>query len=302
MSFRQVVVRKSEKIKLSNECICIVNNEKEIRVPLEDVFIVLIEDPNTVITTRIITECVKNKICIIICDEKYLPTALISGYNQHHRMLYVLESQLNLSYEVKSKLWQELITSKLYNQYLTVKYTSNIENDLKLLKNYSKDVKKADIDNREGIAAKIFFKSVYGTEFIRFYDDAINHAMNYGYTILASAITRELVAHGIDPKLGIWHESKTNALNLSYDIVEVFRPLVDYCIYENMHYIQNELTLKIRKEMIKLLNVRMELEGKMQTVQYCISKIVVNYVGILEGKKTSLTLPKITKVDFHISE
>ncbi len=300
--FRQVVIRKSERIKLSNSNLCIVNEKKEIKIPLEDIFIIIIEDPNTVITTRIIAECVKNKICIITCDEKYLPCAIVSGFNQHHRALYVLQSQLGLTFETKAILWQQLISTKIYNQYLVVKHTSNIENDIELLKKYSSTVKESDIDNREGIAAKVFFKSLYGTEFIRFYDDAINHAMNYGYTVIASAITRELIAYGIDPKLGIWHDSKANSFNLSYDIVEVFRPLVDYCIYENSHKIYEELTLEMRKELINLLNVRVEMEGKMQTVQYCISNIVRSFVGVLEGKRKVLILPKIEKVEFHISE
>ncbi|MFV0424210.1 MAG: type II CRISPR-associated endonuclease Cas1 [Bacilli bacterium] len=302
MSFRQVVIRKSEKIRLSNNNLCVVNNEKEVKIPLEDIFIVLIEDPNTIITTNIISKCVDNRICIITCDEKHLPCAMITGYNQHHRALHVMHSQLNQTFEMKSQIWKQLIKSKIYNQYLVAKYTSNVEKDTELLKEYTTNVKDGDIDNREGIAAKVFFKSVYGTEFIRFYDDGINHAMNYGYTIIASAITRELIAYGIDPKFGIWHDSKANSFNLSYDIVEVFRPLVDYCIYENMHKIENELTLEMRKELIKLLNVRVDLEGKMQTVQYCITRIVKSYVGVIEGKRNDLVLPKIEKVDFYISE
>ncbi len=301
MSFRQVIIRKSETIRLETNNLVVIN-KKEIKVPLEDIFIILIEDPNTVITTRVISKCAEYRIAIIVCNEKYQPCSIITGFNQHHRSLYVLEKQVNIDTAVKSNLWKQLITSKIYNQYCVLKNTTNIESDISLLKNYSISVKDGDINNREGIAAKVFFKGLYGTEFIRFYDDAINASMNYGYSIIASAITRELVAYGLDPKFGIWHESRANSFNLSYDFIEPLRPIVDYCIYENMHKISNELTLEMRKELVNLLNVRIEMNGKMQTVQYSISQIVKSYVGILEGKRTDLILPKIKKVDFYISE
>ncbi len=302
MSFRQVIIRKSEKIKLKTNNLCIIQKEKEIKIPLEDIFIILIEDPNTILTTRIVSACVKNKITIVTCDEKHLPVATIIGHNQHHRANYVLNKQLKIDNNINSILWKQLIHKKIYNQHLVVKYTTGNEDDLKLLKQYYKSVKENDIDNREGIAAKVFFKSLYGSEFIRFYDDAVNAAMNYGYQIIASAITRELVSFGLDPKIGIWHESKLNSYNLSYDFVEVFRPLVDYCIFENIHNINNELTLKMRKELINILNIRMEMNGKMQTVQYCITQIVKSYISILENKSNHLKLPNIEKVEFYIHE
>lgn len=303
MSFRQVVIRKANKIKLSNNNLVIVDKEnKEIHIPLEDIFTILIEDPNTVLTTRIISECSKNKITIVTCDEKHVPVSIIQGFNLHHRSKYVFDKQNALDENVKSLLWKQIIQKKIHNQYLVVTNTSNELDDIEMLKKYSMNVKNSDIDNREGIAAKVFFKSLYGTEFIRFYDDGINNAMNYGYKIIASAITREIVAYGLDPKLGIWHDSQQNSYNLCYDIIEVFRPLVDYCIFENTHLIENELTLLIRRELINLLNIRMEMNGKMQTVQNCIGVIIKSYLNVLEGKKKLLELPNIIKVDFYIHE
>ncbi len=302
MSFRQVIVRKSQKIRVENSNLTIEKDNEIIYIPLEDIFLILVEDPNTVITTRLICKCSEYRISIIVCNEKYQPCSITLAYNQHHRSLYVHNLQNKLCNEKKQILWQEIIKRKIYNQHQVVKYTTNVESDLKLLKEYINSVKESDIDNREGISAKVFFKSLYGTEFIRFYDDAINSAMNYGYAIIASAITRELVSFGLDPKLGIWHENKSNSFNLSYDLVEVYRPLVDYCIYENLHFIEGQLTLHVRKELINLLNVKLEMNGKKQILQYSITQLVKSYIGVLEGKKEGLELPKIEKVDFYISE
>ncbi len=303
MSFRQVFVHKGQKIKIKNHNLCIIkNNHQEVFIPLEDIFIVLIEDPNILLTTRFITTCTKNKITIVLCDEKYIPESIINGFNSNYRQQIVLHQQLKLPQVTKETLWQQLIKIKLTNQMYVLKYTSNIEKDIELLTTYARDVKNNDIDNREGIAAKVFFKSIYGTEFIRFYHDGINSALNYGYKIIVSAITRELISYGVDPKFGIWHDSKTNNYNLAYDLVEIFRPIIDYYVYENKHLIQDKLSLHIRRDLINILNTRMELNKKMQTLQFCIGEVVKSYIRVIEGKSDTLKYPLIIKTDFITHE
>ncbi len=303
MSFRQVIISEALKVSIKNSNINIAKKEDEnIIIPIEDVYIILIEDNKTLITTQFLSKCADNKISVIICNEYHDPHVICSGYNTHYRQLHVLRMQLSLSECLKSNLWKELIETKIRNQYEVVKLTSNIKDDLEMLKEYYKTVELNDITNREGIAAKVFFKSLYGSEFIRFYDDTVNGALNFGYKIVASAISRELVSLGIDPKLGIWHDSKTNTLNLAYDLIEPFRPIVDYFIYEHLHLLVQEIPIKIRRDLVNILNVRMELSGKMQTLQNCIGYMVKSYLNILEGKTRTLIFPKIKKVEFIINE
>lgn len=63
----------------------------------------------------------------------------------------------------------------------------------------------------------MYFRSLFGSDFIRFYDDNVNAALNYGYTIIASAIIRNLAVYGLNTYLGIHHSSKINNFNLAYD-------------------------------------------------------------------------------------
>ena len=59
----------------------------------------------------------------------------------------------------------------------------------------------------------------------------INAMLNYGYTILRSAVIRSIVAAGLHPSLGIHHCNQYNAMRLADDLMEPFRPLVDFCVY-----------------------------------------------------------------------
>ena len=47
-------------------------------------------------------------------------------------------------------------------------------------------------------------------------------------------ISSIIVAKGYLPNLGIFHRGKQNMFNLSDDVIEVFRPIVDHYVYNNI--------------------------------------------------------------------
>ena len=63
--------------------------------------------------------------------------------------------------------------------------------------------------------------------FTRSEENITNAALNYGYSIILSAFNREIVAHGYLTQLGIFHDNMFNHFNLSCDLMEPFRILVD---------------------------------------------------------------------------
>lgn len=84
-------------------------------------------------------------------------------------------------------------------------------------------------------------------DFTRTEDNIINAALNYGYTIILSAFTREIVANGYLTQLGIFHDNMFNQFNLASDFMEPFRVLVD-------------------REVFRLNLTKFEHEEKMQLV------------------------------------
>ncbi len=304
MSYRQLIITDNiKKASIENNNIKLINYfDEKINIAIEDIFIILVETQKIALTANFLSKCADNKIVVIICDEKHNPNVICNGYNTNYRQLQVLEMQMYLNNQIKGILWQQLIKQKIKNQYLVLNLTTNNLDDIGMLQEYYKTVEFMDLANREGIAAKIFFKSLHGSEFIRFYDDNINDALNFGYTILTSAITRELVSFGLDPKIGIWHNSKTNPFNLACDLVEPFRPIIDYFVYEYKNTLNDGLSLQLRRQLINILNIRMKLHGKMQTLQNCIHYAVKSFIAILEGKNSDLYLADLEKVEFKENE
>ena len=79
-----------------------------------------------------------------------------------------------------------------------------------MLSGYTEQIELADTTNREGHAAKVYFNALFGMEFTRSADIAINAALNYGYSMILSAFNREISANGYLTQLGIFHNNMFN--------------------------------------------------------------------------------------------
>lgn len=293
MGYRQVVIKKSNKIRLHDNNLVVINSEKERKIPLEDINFIILEDNSTVITARLLSEISKYYISLIICDEKYEPASIMLSYNNHYKQLETFSLQLNSSNDLKSKLWQSIVKKKIENEIVILEMSTCDDVTINKLKQYHSEVEENDVTNREGLAAKIYFRSIFGSQFIRFYDDGINSALNYGYTIIKSCILRTLVKFGLNSFIGIHHHSKTNNFNLAFDLIEPYRSIVDLYVYNNQDSITFPLPFDTRKELINLLNYEVISNNSHCTLEYSIELLVKSYIKSLESKINCLVFPNI---------
>ena len=73
---------------------------------------------------------------------------------------------------------------------------------------------------------------MFGNGFTRNDDNSINAALNYGYSILLSEFNREIVSNGYLTQLGLFHDNQFNPFNFSSDLMEPFRPIIDYAVMQ----------------------------------------------------------------------
>lgn len=293
MGYRQVIIKKSEKLHFKDNQLIIEKDNNSTKVPLEDINYVLIEDPTTILTTRLLAEFGKNAISLIVCDEKFEPTSIMYPYNYHFKQLDVFSHQLEIDENIKNEFWNQIVQRKIENSIRVLEMTSKEEFPISKLNEYINEVIDGDIKNREGLAAKIYFRSIFGSDFIRFYDDKINAALNYGYTIIASAIIRNLAVYGLNTYLGIHHNSKINNFNLAYDFLEPYRAVVDKFIYDNKDDIVFPLSFDFRKKLIDLLNKEVLHKNKKYTIEYSISLLIKSYIKSFSTGEIKLDLPTI---------
>lgn len=126
----------------------------------------------------------------------------------------------------KGLLWAEIVAEKIRNQSAFLKEIGKTDEPA-LLDSYLPQIAPMDKTNREGHAAKVYFNALFGMEFTRTDDNATNAALNYGYGLLLSAVNREISINGYLTQLGLFHDNMFNPYNLSCDLMEPFRILVD---------------------------------------------------------------------------
>ena len=201
------------------------------QVPIEDLGVLILQHPAIVLTQQLIVACQKNKVVIVFCDEKHLPYSLIlpigEGHTLHNK---ILKQQMAISEPTRKRLWQKIVQHKIKEQEQTLVMLNKESTRLSFL---STQVKTGDSGNCEAIAAQAYWKLLFGKAFKRDTDlDGVNSLLNYGYAIIRAAVARSICGAGLHPTIGLFHTNQYNALCLADDLMEPFRPWVDYVVYQ----------------------------------------------------------------------
>jgi len=245
-------------------------DKEDILIPLSDIHSLVIDNYKLKLTSQLITRCSENNVALIVCSVDHRPTTIVLPQSGNYQGALVLRKQLRWSKEQKSTLHSIIIEGKISNQINACKICKIDEEEInfKKLTGYITQIEESDITNREGLAAKVYFGLMFGTDFRRFDNTVVNAALNYGYSILRSQISKSIVAKGLHPAIGIFHIGPENMFNLSDDIIEPFRPIVDIWVKEN---IQNsslsEFTKEHRQELLRLTSItKVIIDNKTQTL------------------------------------
>ncbi len=278
MSFRTVVITNQSKISYKNRFLVVKKNNDEKYVHLSEIDTVIVDSISVSISTYLLKELANNKINIIFCDEKHNPFGELSSYYSSYNSSKKIQAQINWTQINKDKLWQKIVKNKITNQALLL---NKIKSDkYNLLINYLDEVSLGDKTNREGHSAKVYFNALFGKNFNRNDNNKINSALNYGYSMLLSYINKEVVSNGYLTQLGIHHKNEFNNFNLSCDLMEPFRVLIDNFVYYN---IDREFNSDYKIDLINILNTKYNYNQKNYTLKDIIKLYVKNTLEIMNN-------------------
>lgn len=225
MAFRTIVVKRRCKLEYSlNYLIC--RGEEEKRVLLDEIEFLIIQNTGVSLTCALLSALIEKKVKVIFCDTQSNPQFELTPYYNHYGSYKKINQQIHFSDKIKDELWARIVYEKIKNEYRLLVRLNRVNS--KKLEIYLSEIEIGDITNREGHAAKVYFNSLFGNSFSR--DDlsnSINKYLNYGYSIIVSAINREIKMAGYLTELGIHHKGETNSFNLTYDLFEPLRTYVD---------------------------------------------------------------------------
>ena len=217
------------------------------------------------ITTSLLTELTKKKIKVIFCDEKRNPSSELIGYYGSHDTSNKVRKQIQWNRNIKDAVWTEIVTEKIRKQKELLEYLGKEESGV--LQSYLNEICWKDETNREGHAAKVYFNALFGLSFTRTEDCLVNAALNYGYSIILSAFTREIVAGGYITQLGLFHDNMFNQFNFASDLMEPFRILIDR---EVVNMPMTEFAQDEKMRLVDILNQEVVIDGRKQYVNNAI--------------------------------
>ena len=229
MSWRIVVIENQAKLDYKMGYMVVRGLETK-RVLLDEIGILLIENPAVSLTGILIEALTEKKIKVIFCDRKRNPVAELMPHHGCHDSAAKIRTQIVWEQNIKDIIWRDIVSEKIRKQSEFLVEIGKIQ-QAGMLAEYVKQVELADATNREGHAAKVYFNALFGMDFTRSADIPANVALNYGYSLVLSAINREVSANGYLTQLGIFHNNMFNHYNLSCDFMEPFRILVDRMVY-----------------------------------------------------------------------
>lgn len=291
MSWRVVAISSNSKLDYKMNYLVVRNAETTKRIHISEISVLLIESTAVSLTAYLLCELSKRKIDVIFCDEKRCPIGLFLPLYGSHDTSLKFRNQIAWNAHTKGFVWAEVVRAKICGQ-IAVLNKCKTEN-APLLEQYISEIEPGDQTNREGHAAKVYFNSLFGMDFSRSQDNNINAALNYGYSIVLSAFARETVSNGYSTQLGIFHNNMFNQFNFACDLMEPFRPFVDYSVIK-MQLTEFEHSQKM--ELMQILNRYIKIDGK---VQYMLNAIKIYAKSIFEALNEN-DISKIRFPDYEL--
>lgn len=262
-------------------------------IPIEDISFMLIEHMQINMSMPLIEELMNNNVAVIFCDSKHHPQSMLINMDGNHQQTEIYRQQVAASEPLKKNLWKQTVIAKIENQAKALVKLGINADPLPYL---ATQVKSGDSDNREGMAARIYWKRLFGEDFNRErHGDWPNAILNYGYIVLRAAVARALTGSGLLPSFGIFHSNRYNAFCLADDIMEPYRPVVDLAVwdicqkYPNIDIVEKE----IKAELLEILASDVGMKKQTRPLMIAITHTTASLAACFAGTKKQIEFPAI---------
>ena len=264
--------------------------EEVITRPIEDVGVVIVENQMVHFTIPLLNALADNNVAVIFCNAQCMPNTMLMPLESNAIQQEVYRFQIETSLPTKKRIWKEIIEYKIRNQAALLDLLGR---DGKVLKPYYMNVLSGDSGNREGLAAKIYWQQMYGQPFSRDRNgEAPNSLLNYGYAILRAAVARALLGSGLFPAFGLFHRNRYNAFPLADDVMEPYRPFVDYVVYRIFECSPTAcLDKETKQSLVRVLFADVKMKDQIRPLQVALSMTTASLVRALKDKKESIIYP-----------
>lgn len=267
------------------------HHDTETRIPLVDTAVLLLGIQTTV-STALLQQLAVFDVEVFICQWNQTPIAAMQSWNKPNtRSAARQNAQQEMSIPARKAAWKQIIQAKILGQSHVL---DMLELDGgQLLRSLAAQVRSGDPNNIEGQAAREYWHRMFPEEqFRRFpgYGEGRNAQLYYAYTILRGFLIKSICTAGLSPTIGIHHHSASNYFCLADDLIEPFRPAIDYQISQLP---DGPLDSEMKQQIV--LSVNSQFNPKELTIPSLVDEFCGQYAQYCEGWLDKLPVPVFGK-------
>jgi CRISPR-associated protein Cas1 len=259
------------------------------RVPLDDIGVVVVNGHGSTCSNNLVVELARRGAGMVLCGANHSPVAWLWPVVGHHAQALRMRAQMEATRPLGKRLWQILVRAKILQQGAVLEALGRPGAGFGLM---ARQVASGDPVNLEAQAARRYWPLLFGDEFRRDRErPGANGLLNYGYTILRSAMARAVVAAGLHPSLGIHHRNRANDMCLVDDLMEPFRPIVDLCVTRLVEAGTDAVTREAKTALAGVTAFDMRTAQGTTPLGVCLERLATSLGQSFESGKAALDLP-----------
>ena len=296
MITRSIYIGNPAYLKLKDEQLYIMDPETgqmKGKIPLEDLGLLMLDHWQITVSHQLIQKMMGNNVVVISCDAHHLPHGIMLPLHGYTEFSDRIKDQMEASEPLKKQLWKQTIECKIENQKEVLRRLGNYYEPMM---DYRNNVKSGDLTNMEGIAAQHYWKYIISLDFLRQrFGDSPNQFFNFGYSVLRSIVARAIVETGLLPVLGIFHKNKYNPYCLADDMMEPYRPFVDWLVMDwlTRNPETEDLTKEFKAHILQIATKDVKIDGKTRPLMVAVKTTVSSLYKCYTGEKRQISYPEL---------
>lgn len=262
--------------------------------PIEDLGVVIVDDARASYTQAVFIELLAAGATVMVTGRDHLPAGMMLPLDAHHVQTERHRAQVEAGEPVKKRAWQAIVRAKIAQQGAVLAHFGGDHGGLAPM---ARRVRSGDPDNLEAQAAQRYWPRLFGKEFRRDRGaEGTNALLNYGYAVVRAATARAVVAAGLIPSLGVYHRNRSNPFCLADDLLEPYRPFVDWRVRLLLDEAGGEAPSlddrPTRAALLSLFNETVVVGGRRTPLLLALHASAASLCRALTGGDRTLALPE----------
>ena len=263
-------------------------------LPIEDLGVIIVDDTRATYTQSVFLSLLEAGATVLVTGRDHLPAGMMLPLDAHHVQTERHRAQVETSAPVRKRAWQTIVRAKIVQQAAVLSHFTGSHAGLAPM---ARRVRSGDPDNLEAQAAQRYWPRLFGKTFRRNRDaEGVNALLNYGYAVVRAAVARAVVAAGLIPSLGVHHRHRNNPFCLADDLLEPYRPYVDWRVRQmagdDTESAPDLSERETRAELLSLLNETVHVGGRREPLMLAFHTSAASLCRTLTGGDRTLALPE----------